>query len=269
MDLTTPSFAVLLFAGAIAGFTIYLGLPFALVSSKKLRTFANAVSVGILLFLLLEIFERILDQVKNHILGGTSHHEPWLNAFFYSAALVLGVCAAYFGLVGFEQRWLGKSSEKPGEPIPLALIIASGIGLHNFSEGLAIGQELAGGAVKFSLVLILGFALHNATEGFGIAAPLCGKKPTYSLLFLLGLIGGGPTVLGSLIGGSFPYPILEVLFLALASGAILYVIGELHHIGRMYGSHQILATGLLFGFFLAFGTDVFLDAVPKSLNFLH
>jgi ZIP family zinc transporter len=54
-------------------------------------------------------------------------------------------------------------------PQVLALIIATGIGLHNFSEGLAIGQSAAAGALQLAAVLIIGFGLHNMTEGFGIA----------------------------------------------------------------------------------------------------
>ena len=57
----------------------------------------------------------------------------------------------------------------------LSLLIATGIGLHNFSEGLAIGQAGAQGEISLAIVLIIGFGLHNATEGFGIVAPLAGE----------------------------------------------------------------------------------------------
>ena len=58
----------------------------------------------------------------------------------------------------------------------LALMIATGIGLHNFSEGLAIGQSAAQRRGGLALTLVIGFALHNATEGFGIVAPLVGRR---------------------------------------------------------------------------------------------
>ena len=54
----------------------------------------------------------------------------------------------------------------------LALLIAVGIGLHNFAEGLAIGQSAASGETSLALLLVIGFGLHNATEGFGIVAPM-------------------------------------------------------------------------------------------------
>ena len=76
----------------------------------------------------------------------------------------------------------------------LALLIATGIGLHNFSEGLAIGQSAAQDEISLALLLVIGFGLHNATEGFGIVAPLSGSEslPSWRFLGLLGLIGGGP-----------------------------------------------------------------------------
>src|SRR5947209_8815456 len=90
----------------------------------------------------------------------------------------------------------------------LALLIAVGIGLHNFAEGLAIGQSAATGQIALATLLVIGFALHNATEGFGITAPLAGdtgadgtlRRPSWGLLLLFGLIGGGPTFLGTAVG---------------------------------------------------------------------
>jgi ZIP family zinc transporter len=83
----------------------------------------------------------------------------------------------------------------PAPPRQTALATAIGLGRHNFSEGLAIGQSAATGATSLALILVIGFALHNATEGFGLAAPLTsGALPSWSFLGLAGLIGGGPGV---------------------------------------------------------------------------
>jgi len=256
---SAPSFVSILLYGCMAGFTIYLGLPLALVSTKSMRSFANALSVGVLLFILIDILGRSFDSVKEQIIDALSHKTPWSSAGLYPAVLLLGVTGAYLGLVAFENRWMPQNSPGARNAKNLALIIATGIGLHNFSEGLAIGQELAKGAMQLGLVLVFGFALHNATEGFGISAPLSGGKPSWGFLFLLGLIGGGPTVLGTVVGQSFKHPALEIFFLALASGAIFYVVGELSHFGRLKASHAIVASGILTGLFLAYGSDVLVD----------
>jgi len=138
----------------------------------------------------------------------------------------------------------------------LALLIATGIGLHNFSEGLAIGQAAAGGALQLATVLIIGFGLHNMTEGFGIAGPLTGEVVSWKFVVLLGLIGGGPTFLGTAVGMIFHSPQVFILFLALAAGAILYVVAELLGVAKRFKAPELVMWGLLLGFLLGYVTDL-------------
>ena len=147
---------------------------------------------------------------------------------------------------------------KKGElsPYALALLIATGIGLHNFSEGLAIGQSAAVGAFQLALVLIIGFGLHNMTEGFGIAGPLAGQPVTWKFIVLVGLIAGGPTFLGTVIGIIFQSPQVFILFLALAAGAIIYVVVELLGMAKRFNAPEIVMWGLLVGFLLGYATDL-------------
>ena len=147
------------------------------------------------------------------------------------------------------------------EGLGLGMTIAVGIGLHNFSEGLAIGQSAASGAVSLALLLIIGFGLHNATEGFGIVGPLVarGVRPTWAWLGLAGLIGGGPTFLGTIVGSVVNSPLMFVAFLALAGGAILYVVGEMLNSGRK-ASWDLTLWGVFVGFLAGVGTDLILVA---------
>ena len=142
------------------------------------------------------------------------------------------------------------------------MFIATGIGLHNFSEGLAIGQSAASDEISLAIVLVIGFALHNATEGFGICAPLSGDKemPSWAFLGLLGLIGGGPTFIGTAIGQAWVSEALSVVFFALAAGSILYVVIELLNVLRGAGSKAMVSWGILLGLVLGFGTDFILVA---------
>jgi ZIP family zinc transporter len=144
----------------------------------------------------------------------------------------------------------------------LSLFIASGIGLHNFSEGLAIGQAGAKGTLSLAYVLVIGFGLHNATEGFGIVAPLAGdaEPPSWRFLGLMGLIGGGPTFLGTIVGQAWTSTAVSVLFLTLAAGSILYVVTELLNVCRLFTSKTVTAWGLLLGLTLGFATDFVLVA---------
>jgi ZIP family zinc transporter len=136
------------------------------------------------------------------------------------------------------------------------LVIALAIGLHNFAEGLAIGVSAKAGAIGLATVLIIGFGLHNATEGFGIVGPLGGARPSWSWLGLAGLVGGGPTFLGTLVGYQVHSSALELLFYALAGGAILYVIGEIWTGMRRYGHHTLGLYMMAAGFLVGVGTDL-------------
>jgi ZIP family zinc transporter len=137
------------------------------------------------------------------------------------------------------------------------MLIAVGIGLHNFSEGLAIGQSAAAGEISLAVLLIVGFGLHNATEGFGIVAPLAGEpsRPSWGFLALLGLIGGGPTLVGTLVGQSFVNDTVSVAFLAAAAGSILYVIVQLLRVAQNLGRRTLMYWGLVLGLLLGFATD--------------
>jgi ZIP family zinc transporter len=157
-----------------------------------------------------------------------------------------------------ERSWFARL----GAGHRLALLIATGIGLHNFGEGLAIGQAGAAGEISLALALIVGFGLHNATEGFGIVGPIPqdGVKPSWSFLGLLGLIGGGPTFVGTLVGQAWVSEGLTVVFMAVAAGSILYVVQELFNVNRKFGFPVLTTWMLLLGLALGFGTDFIIEA---------
>ncbi len=164
-----------------------------------------------------------LDTALGHLHRGTAGIGPVLG---YGAMFFLGISVGLLSLVYYE-RWLagrgrpksfGPGTMAPGELTAaragvagwpaarrLSLLIAVGIGLHNFGEGLAIGGSAATGAIGLATILVIGFALHNGTEGFGIVAPLAaeGDRPSWGFLLLMGLIGGGPTTLGTAVGRQF------------------------------------------------------------------
>jgi len=142
----------------------------------------------------------------------------------------------------------------------LAMMIAIGIGAHNFSEGLAIGQSYVSGAIGLAILLIIGFGAHNATEGFGIAGPLTGlvKKPRVRFLVLAGLIGGGPTFIGTILGSLWDSSIAYILFLSLAGGALIYVSLLMYNSGRRQTTNNILMAGIFVGLCAGFLTDLML-----------
>jgi ZIP family zinc transporter len=144
----------------------------------------------------------------------------------------------------------------------LALLIAVGIGLHNFAEGLAIGGSAASGEVALATVLVIGFALHNATEGFGIVAPLAGEaeRPSWTFLLVMGIIGGGPTFIGTVVGRQFSSDAVSVIFLTLAAGSILYVVVQLLGVAHKAGRGELMYWGIMAGLAAGFITDMIVTA---------
>jgi ZIP family zinc transporter len=154
------------------------------------------------------------------------------------------------------ERLQAQAQEARRSALQTGMVIATAIGLHNFAEGLAIGVSAKTGAIGLATVLIIGFGLHNATEGFGIVGPLGAVRPSWTWLGLAGLIGGGPTLLGTIVGYQVNSESLELLFYALAGGAVLYVIGEIWTGMRRYGHHTLGLYLIAAGFLVGVATDL-------------
>jgi len=277
------SFAETALLGALAGFTIFLGLPVARLEllSPRARVSLAMFSVGILVFLLVDVLAHgfaISEQAVEAFKDGEG-------SFGRAAGLAL-LLVGGFGLgsvgLGLLERRLRQAPPLPRiaggavdvlpaeEAVRIAaddqrhrsgvlrmgLIVATAIGLHNFAEGLAIGVSAGTGEIGLATVLIIGFALHNATEGFGIIGPLGNVKPSWSWLLLAGLIGGGPVFLGAMLGYNVSSEPLELAFYAVAGGAILYVIGEIWHGMRRYGHRELGLALLACGFAAGVITDL-------------
>src|SRR5262249_39354635 len=159
---------------------------------------------------------------------------------------------------GFDAAAIADQARRAA--LTLGMLIAVAIGVHNFSEGIAIGVSARAGESGLAATLVVGFALHNATEGFGIIGPLNGTRPSWRWLGLAGLVGGGPTFLGTIIGYRISAEWLQLGFLALAAGAILYVVGELWGgaIKRATASKNVILGGIILGFLLGYASDLVL-----------
>jgi ZIP family zinc transporter len=273
----------LLILGAFAGLTIFLGLPIAVLQglSSKAKGFFNAFAIGILIFLIIDVFSHAWQSALDTTFSAFVGKSPVIDGATNLLAMFGGLALGLLGLTWYGCRYMNDTPQ----PIPagsrvrsssggnqkhelqllqqvssyrLSMMIAIGIGAHNLSEGLAIGQSYASGSLGLALMLIIGFAAHNATEGFGIAAPLTGlsKRPSNRFILLAGLIGGGPTFIGTLLGSLWASPLAYIFFLSLAGGALIYVTMLMYNSGRRQVTYDILMLGIFVGLTAGFISDL-------------
>jgi ZIP family zinc transporter len=262
----------------------------------------NSIAVGVLVFLVWDVLSAAWDPIDS-ALGDFHDGNGRLGAAFgYGSLFVAGLAVGLLSLVAWERYMARRAAtatrqrsastsmtavgsgegavvtatrtttvvtEDAGSSARrLALLIAVGIGLHNFAEGLAIGQSAARSEVALATLLVIGFALHNATEGFGIVAPLAAdvdeagvqRMPSWGYLLGLAAIGGGPTFIGTLVGHGFTSDAVSVIFLTLAAGSIIYVVTQLIGIAARARRSDLLAYGLLIGIIAGFLTDAIVSA---------
>jgi len=178
--------------------------------------FLMAITAGLLIFLGIDATSEALELAGD--IGGA----------FQGVGLVgIGIVVTFLLLDAISRRQASIGRSEADQRLSLAFMIATGIGLHNLGEGLAIGASFSQGALALGTFLVIGFIIQNITEGLGIIIPVLKDRPSLRSLLLLGLIGGAPAIVGGLIGGLLYSKVLAVLFLAIGAGAVFEVVYEI------------------------------------------
>jgi len=237
--------------GFIAGLIpVYLGLlplPFFRRLSTSKRNLLISFSIGILLFLFVDVTGEAVELSKQTDYG----------SLLFAVGLIMGVGVPFLISSGRHRVGAGSSAATNGAGRSLtAYIISVAIGLHNLGEGLALGAAYASGQLALTTVLVIGFALHNGTEGLAISGPASDMPIRVREPVLMGFLAGFPTVIGSIIGSIFYSDLAGALFFSTAAGALLYVVIELL---RRAQSPKSTFAGLLIGILLMYFTDLLLS----------
>ncbi|MCI4358534.1 MAG: hypothetical protein L3J95_02470 [Thermoplasmata archaeon] len=212
-------FWVFLAVTSVMGLSIFLSLP--VVYNKRAQgrwaTGLNAGAIGILVFLLADIFSNVSPILYPH---------GYVAVASYSIAFVTVFLVAFLLLFAVDNVSSRAAGATEGSPRRTALIIALAIGLQNLTEGLVFGANWTAGAVGILAVVFVGFCLQNISEGFPIASPFLASPERRGIGTITGLflIGGIPTILGGAIGYFWSSELFLVIFDAAAIGAIAYVI---------------------------------------------
>jgi zinc transporter ZupT len=210
-----------------------------------------ALTIGLLAFLAIDALLEGFD------LAGTGSQ-----AFGGAALVPIGAAVAFLSLTGVS-NWLAqrqRAAQAAGAGGgTLALLVATGIGLHNLGEGVAIGSAYSAGALALGAFLVVGFAIHNTTEGLAIVAPIAQERPSIGRLAVLGALAGAPAILGAWIGAAAFNASLAAFLFGFGAGAIVQVIVQLapsvrDDEGRVL--HPRAVGGLLAGLALMFATGL-------------
>lgn len=238
---------------AIMGFSIFIILPFAAVLriSRKSMALLNSLSIGILVYLLLDIFMGTYTYVNPHFEDGALNIP-------YSLIILLGIVVSFALFSFYPLVSRRRNTEQKAESVAgLAFIMAWGIGLQNLTEGLALGSSIKLGLSSLVVPIMIGFTIQNITEGFPIVAPFMNQEKKIPMKQLTGalFIGGFPTLIGSALSfyvSSLPF---IVAFNSIAIGSILFVVLQMYKMSVKAQNTQgaILAnSGIIIGFVIAF-----------------
>jgi len=224
-----------------------LWFPFMSRISKHWYNFFLSLTAGLLVFLAVDALKESFEFTEN-IAG----------AFRGEVLIVTATVATILVLMMFTNRITTRTAAtgvmevktKQLYGLSLSYMVAIGIGLHNFGEGLAIGAAVALGALALSKFLVIGFTVHNTTEGLAIIAPIAKHRARIMHLLTLGLIAGAPTIAGTWIGGFTYMPVASIVFLAIGAGAIFQVVYAIFNWMNKEMDSKITAPHNIAGFLL-------------------
>lgn len=251
LDLTIFFAIIGTYVGIIPVMIGLLWLPFIKRINKNKYHFFLALTAGLLLFLGMDSIEEAIEVSEENLAD-----------IFNGVLLVATVTVlSFLGLYYTGEKLVKRSDySKITKPVAIGLMIAIGIGLHNFGEGLAIGAAVGLGSIAFSTFLIVGFALHNTTEGIAIAAPMSREKTVIWKLAGMGMIAGAPAIFGAWVGGFVYSPFSSVIFLAIGAGAIFQVIVTILKWIRAEGDKNLssasVASGFAIGMVVMYATSI-------------
>jgi len=107
------------------------------------------------------------------------------------------------------------------------IIVAIGLAIHNFPEGLAIGSGF-GASIKLGLSLAIAICFHDIPEGISMAVPMKngGIKASKVIFYVVlsGVTTGVGAFFGALVGGISQSVI--AMCLAFAAGAMIYIVSR-------------------------------------------
>jgi len=142
------------------------------------------------------------------------------------------------------------------------ILIALGIAIHNFPEGLAVFSGAVTGDRTFGILIAVAIALHNIPEGISVSVPISEATGNRRRAFLYSFLAGLAEPVGAIIGYAilfaFLTPSLIYSLLAFSAGIMVYIsLDEILPTAQLYGRQHFVILGVLAGM-LVMAISIFL-----------
>jgi ZIP family zinc transporter len=131
------------------------------------------------------------------------------------------------------------------------LLVALGIGIHNFPEGMA---TFAGALQDISLgvAIAVAIAIHNIPEGLAVSAPVYAATGSRSKALLWSFLSGLAEPAGAAVAAVLLLPFLNAtllgLMLAVVAGIMVFIsLDELVPVARSFGEEHLSILGVVVG----------------------
>ena len=225
-------------ATGVGGLIVLIKKP-----GKKLFGFLGGFAVGVMI--ILSFFGLIL--------------ETWEDTNFLITSVSFTIGALLMFLLDFLIPHIHFSIKEEGllkkpKLFKTGVLIAAGIALHNFPEGISIGAGYLHFS-SFGLFIAVSIALHNIPEGIAIALPIYKSGVSKLRSFKIALFSGLAEPLGAIVAALFlqSFRFLVPATLAFAAGVMVFItLDELIPVFHEHGHEHSTALGIIIGIIFMF-----------------
>ena len=129
------------------------------------------------------------------------------------------------------------------------VLLALGIAIHNFPEGLVTFTCAAAGDVAFGIMIAVAIAIHNIPEGIAVSVPIFYATGSRRRAFTYSFLSGIAEPVGALIGYAILLPFLTPALLssviAFVAGIMVYIsLDEILPLAHRYGQEHLVIIGV-------------------------
>jgi ZIP family zinc transporter len=131
------------------------------------------------------------------------------------------------------------------------LLVALGIGIHNFPEGMATFAATLQD-VSLGAAIAVAIAIHNIPEGLAVSAPVYAATGSRSRAFLWSFLSGVAEPAGAVVAALVVLPFLNAtvlgLMLSVVAGIMVFIsLDELVPVARSFGQEHLSIAGVVMG----------------------